>query len=242
MSAIQRPLTAVPRWVLLFFVAFLAVQTVWKAQIRPGSPRAEDLPTAPRPGTLKIASLGEPATLARLAMLYLQSYDYSSTNALPYRRLDYARLIDWLGSIQDLDPLSEYPLFSAARVYAEVPDPGRQRMMLEFVYTKFLEDPNRRWPAAAQAAIVAKHKLKDLPLALKYARGIERLTTTADVPLWAKQMEIFILEDMNELEAVRIMIGGLLASGRIKDLAERIFLEKRLTALEKLHGSRSSSH
>ena len=175
-------------------------------------------------------------------MLYLQSYDYSSTNALPYRRLDYARLIDWLGSIQDLDPLSEYPLFSAARVYAEVPDPGRQRMMLEFVYTKFLEDPNRRWPAAAQAAIVAKHKLKDLPLALKYARGIERLTTTADVPLWAKQMEIFILEDMNELEAVRIMIGGLLASGRIKDLAERIFLEKRLTALEKLHGSRSSSH
>ena len=194
---------------------------------------------APRPGTLKIASLGEPATLARLAMLYLQSYDYSSTNALPYRRLDYVRLIDWLGSIQDLDPLSEYPLFSAARVYAEVSDPDRQRLMLAFVYARFLEDPNRRWPAAAQAALVAKHRLKDLPLALKYARGIERLTTTADVPLWAKQMEIFILEDMNEFEAARIMIGGLLASGRIQDLAERIFLEKRLTALDRLTGSGS---
>ena len=231
MSANQRPLAAVPRWVLLSFVAFLALQTVWKAQIRPGSPRAEDLPAAPRSVVLKIASLGEPATLARLAMLYLQSFDYSSTNALPYRRLDYVRLIDWLGSIQDLDPLSEYPLFSAARVYAEVPDPGRQRMMLEFVYTKFLEAPNRRWPAAAQAALVAKHRLKDLPLALRYARGIERLATTADVPLWARQMEIFILEDMNELETAKIMIGGLLASGRIKDLAEKNFLEKRLAQL-----------
>ena len=37
-----------------------------------------------------------------------------------------------------------------------------------------------------------------------------------DVPLWARQMEIFILEDMNELEAARIMLGGLLGSGEIQ--------------------------
>lgn len=187
---------------------------------------------APRLETLQVASLGEPATLARLAMLYLQSFDYHGTNALPYRKLDYSRLIGWLGAIQALDPLSEYPLFSAARVYAEVPDRGRQRMMLEFVYSEFLLDPNRRWPAAAHAALVAKHELKDLRLALKYARGIERLTTTADVPLWAKQMEIFILEDMNEIDAARIMLGGLLTSGRIRDPAEKRFLEHRLKEME----------
>jgi hypothetical protein len=45
-------------------------------------------------------------------------------------------------------------------------------------------------------------------------------------------MEIFILEDMNELEAARIMLGGLLHSGRLDDPVERRFLEKRLKELE----------
>jgi len=45
-------------------------------------------------------------------------------------------------------------------------------------------------------------------------------------------MEIFILEDMNELEAAKIMLGGLLASGRIADPAEAKFLQERLKQLE----------
>jgi hypothetical protein len=46
-------------------------------------------------------------------------------------------------------------------------------------------------------------------------------------------MEIFILEDMNELEAARIMLGGLLESGRLQDPAERRLLKDRLEALER---------
>jgi hypothetical protein len=45
-------------------------------------------------------------------------------------------------------------------------------------------------------------------------------------------MEIFILEDMNELEAAKIMLGGLLLSGRITDPAEAAFLQQRLEELE----------
>ena len=45
-------------------------------------------------------------------------------------------------------------------------------------------------------------------------------------------MEIFILEDMNEFEAARIMLGGLLASGQIRDPAEARFLAQRLKDLE----------
>jgi hypothetical protein len=46
-------------------------------------------------------------------------------------------------------------------------------------------------------------------------------------------MEIFILEDMNELEAAKIMLGGLLASGHLRDPGERRFLKERLDALER---------
>ena len=54
-------------------------------------------------------------------------------------------------------------------------------------------------------------------------------------------MEIFILEDMNELEAAKIMLGGLLASGRITDPAEAKFLKQRLEQLEaRIQGGKRS--
>src|SRR6185503_9960847 len=93
--------------------------------------------------------------------------------------------------------------------------------------------PNRRWPWLAHAALLAKHRLHDLPLARRYAAALDRYTTASDVPLWARQMEVFILEDMNELEAARILLGGLLESGRIRDADEARFLEQKLEELER---------
>ena len=47
------------------------------------------------------------------------------------------------------------------------------------------------------------------------------------------QMEIFILEDMNELDAARVVLGGLLESGRIGDADEARFLRHKLEELER---------
>lgn len=165
-------------------------------------------------------------------MLYLQAYDYRGTNATAYRELDYGKLTRWLGTILALDPASEYPLFAAARVYAENPDPARSRLALDFIYREFFADPDRRWPWLAHAALLAKHRLHDLPLARQYAAAIDRYTRSPEVPLWAKQMEAFILEDMDELDAARVMLGGMLESGAIQDPAEARFLELRLRELE----------
>jgi hypothetical protein len=46
-------------------------------------------------------------------------------------------------------------------------------------------------------------------------------------------MEVFILEDMNELQAAKVMLGGLLATGRIRDVEERRFLQGRLEEIER---------
>lgn len=182
------------------------------------------MPPAPSALALRLASFGEPQAAARIAMLYVQSR--------AHRDLDYRRLIGWLQAILALDPRSNYPLFAAARIYAENPDPQRSRMALDFVHQAFLRDPNRRWAALAHAALLAKHRLNDLPLARRYAAAIDRHTTARNIPLWARQMEVFILEDMNQLEAAKIMLGGLLASGEIDDPAEARFLAERLKDLE----------
>jgi hypothetical protein len=223
----------VPRAVLAVLAASLAAQIAWQALRSDHGRSAFDLPPAPSAPALRLASMGEPEAAARLTMLYLQSFDLGGGNVAPYQRLDYRRLVEWLQAIVALDPRSQYPLFSAARVYAETADAARMRIALDFVYREFFADPERRWPWLAHAALLAKHRLKDLELARRYAQALERHARAPGMPLWARQMEIFILEDMNELEAAKIMIGGLLESGVIHDPAELRFLKQRLEELEK---------
>ena len=84
----------------------------------------------------------------------------------------------------------------------------------------------------AQSAIQAKHRLKDLPLALGFARDLTRLTSAKHVPAWARDMTFIILEEMGELEAAQFVIGGLLADGQITDPHEFRFLTHRLELLK----------
>jgi hypothetical protein len=217
-----RPVGAVPRWVLGVFVATLAAQVALQALRGAGAAAQDELAPAPGAPALQLASFGEAPAAARLTMVYVQSH----------HTRDYTRLLAWLSSALELDPRGQYPLFLAARVYAETGDPARNRIALDFVYREFFRDPDQRWPWLAHAALLAKHRLKDLPLARSYARALERHVKAPDMPLWARQMEIFILEDMNELEAAKIMIASLLQSGTIQDPAELRFLAQRLEELE----------
>jgi hypothetical protein len=217
-------LSAVPRWLWAALALALAAQLATEAVRDPALRQEAVLPPPPRPAALRLAAFGEEEALARLVALHVQAYDAS--------RVDAARLTGWLAGALALDPRSAYPLFLAARVYAETPDAQRARAILAFLHVQFLRDPNRNWPWLAHAALLAKHRLRDLPLARRYAADLQRYVTAPGVPLWATQMEAFILEDMNELEAAKVVLGGLLASGRIEDAAERRFLQQRLEALE----------
>jgi len=228
----ERPLSHVSAPVLALLAAGLALQIGLHYLTPAPQAKADDLPLPPSTSMLRVASLGEPIALAKVLMLHLQAFDYQSGSKMPYKDLDYTRLEAWLARILELDPAGQYPLLAAARLYAEVPQEAKQRSMMDFIYRQYFIDPNRRWPWLAHATFLAKHRLKDMGLARKYASTIEKYTTAKDVPPWATSMEIFILEDMNELEAARIMIGGLLASGKINDRAELSFLNQRLLEIE----------
>ena len=228
----ERPLSHVSAPVLALLVAGLALQIGLHAVTPEPRAQAQDLPQPPAISLLRLASLGEPIALAKILMLQLQAFDYQSGTKIPYKDLDYARLEGWLSRILELDPAGQYPLLAAARLYAEVPREAKQRSMMDFIYRQYFLDPNRRWPWLAHATFLAKHRLKDMGLALKYAAALQKYTTARDVPAWATTMEIFIREDMNELETARVMIGGLVASGRITDRGELNFLDGRLREIE----------
>lgn len=235
----ERPLAAVPRAVLVLLAAALLLQvSISLLQPRPTA-RAEALGSPPSPVTLKALAFGEPIAFAALLTLYLQAFDNQPGISIPFVQLDYARVMQWLDAILRLDPASQYPLLMAAQLYGQVPDHARQRQMCEFVRRKFEEDPDRRWRWLAHCAIMAKHRLGDMRLALSYAEDIARRAKRA--PGWARQLRIFLLEDMGEAESAAILLGGLLASGEVTDPQEIHFLMERLKALKSDEKSPSPS-
>ena len=228
----QRRLTQVPLPVALLLVCALLWQTIWSAMHPHTPPAASDLADPPSAAAVRIASLNEPLAYAKLMNLSLQAYDNQPGITLPFKRLDYARIEEWLTRILELDPEGQYPLLAASRLYGAVDDAPRQRRMLNFVQRQFLADPNRRWQWLAHAAYIARHQLHDMALAVRYAESLRLHATSKRVPAWARQMEIFLRADMNEFETAKLLLGALLASGEVTDASEYRFLSGRLAELE----------
>ena len=234
----ERPITAVPRVVRGLLALFFAAQIVLAHMQPQPHAHAEELAPPPALPVLRGFSAGDPIPLAQAMTLYLQAFDNQPGISIPFAQLDYGTVQAWLKRILELDPRTQYPLLMAAQLYAQVPDEAKQRQMLEFVYQEFLADPEHRWPWLAHAAIMAKHRLDDLPLALKYANALAQHATAPTIPHWVSQMRIFLHEDMGEYQTARVLLGGLLDSNAVKDPHEIRFLIERL---EQLKGAEKSS-
>ncbi len=226
----ERTLQSVPPAVNVLLIVALALQLFWHGLQPPPHARAEALPPAPDAPSLRAASFGEPVATAQLLLLYLQAFDNQPGISIPFLDLDYPRVTGWLSAALQLDPHSGYPLMMASQLYGQVPDAGKQRAMCDFVHAQFLDSPNSRWRWLAHCAIMAKHRLKDPALALRYATDIT--THAGGASGWARQMRIFILEDMGETASAKVLLGGLLATGEVTDRSELHFLSERLQALE----------
>ena len=232
MNQQERSIKSVPLIIILLLVISLSAQVFLHRQLPSPYQNVESLTFPPSSDLLRMFSLGDTVASARIIMLWLQAFDNQNGQFLSYKELNYKALRKWLEAILQLDSHTEYPLLAASHLYLSVTVPEKKREMLDFIYEQFLIAPSNRWQWLSHAAVVAKHQLKDLPLALKYA---EAITKHADpsMPYWAREMQIFILEDMGELDRARLVIGGLLASGQVTDTNEIKFLNKKLEELEK---------
>ena len=231
MRAHTRSLKAVPLGVVALLVFSLVTQMLVRNQQMLTPVRTASLPSPPRLDVARSLSFGDDIFAAKLAMLWLQGFDNQPGISLSFAGLDYAKLSAWLSLIIALDPQAQYPLLAASRIYTEVADNDKRRLMLNFVQREFMRDPNLRWRWMAHAVFVAKHRMGDAALALQYAETLAAHADGPEVPRWAKQMVIFLLEEMDELASAQLL-GGLLNSGQITDPHELRFLSQRLTEIE----------
>jgi hypothetical protein len=232
----ERPVKDVPAHIISILIIAFICQLYWSSSRSLETVSIKALPEPPSQIESQLFGLGDSIATSKIFMLWLQAFDNQPGVSVPFKDLDYYRVISWLERILALDPKGQYPLFSASRIYAEVVDKDRKRQMLAFIYEQFPNDPNRRWPSMFHAIYVAKHRLNDYPLALKFARAVAQQVTADDIPPWVKQLEIYVLEDMGEIESAKILIGGLMDSGAITDAHELQLLQDRLNRLEQEQG------
>lgn len=228
----ERPMKDVPVLVLIVLSIAFFCQIYCSTSNPLATISIKPLPQSPSKIEAKLISLDDPISIAKLWMLWLQAFDNQPGISVPFKQLDYDRVIIWLERILSLDPKGQYPLLAAGRIYSVVADDAKKRQMLEFISEQFLEDPNRRWQSMMHAIYIAKHQLEDLPMALKYAQVVAANVTAKNIPSWVKQMEIYVLEDMGEIESAKILIGSLLESGAMTDPHELQFLKARLERLK----------
>lgn len=232
MTAGARPVAAVPRAVTALLALAVAAQLYTGSAREDPATAVRELPWPPPSSALRVVALGEEGVLARLIMLWLQAFDYQPGVSVSFHALDYERVEAWLERTLLLDPGFQYPLLAAVRLYGDVADAPRQRRMIAFVRRHFAADPQRRWQWLAHAVYLAKHRLDDLELALDLAEELAAVPPDPAIPSWARQMHIFVREDMGETASAKVLLGGLLESGEITDPHERWFLSERLRELE----------
>lgn len=227
-----RDISFVPKIIWFVLLFSLLIQCLWHFSFTRLEVKRYDLPVPAQSSLIRLVSLDDTVIAAKLVMLWLQAFDNQPGVSIPLKDLDYDRVIQWLDLILELDNKIQYPLLAAIRFYAEVQDVEKQRKMIRYISEKFIENPNDRWPFMTHAVFIAKHRIKDMQLALECAQLIRQYAKADNVPFWAKQMEIFVLEDMGELESAMILIGGLLESGELKDPHQRSFLGQRLEEIK----------
>ena len=191
-----RRASRVPRAVFALLAAGLLAQLALRGPSGAPEARAPAPPHPPARPLLRVAALGEPRLLSRLLMLWLLTFERHAGAGVPLASLDYDALRAWLARILELDPGYAAPLRAAVRVYAAVPSPEKQRVMLDFVHERFREDPGRRWPWLLFAAVEARHRMGDLPLALRYARSLGEHAAGAGMPAGARNPGAGILRGL----------------------------------------------
>jgi hypothetical protein len=213
-------------WLLLCICLFANV--LFQRQNPPARLEVVELGTPPPAKIVSMAALGENIFASYLVMLFLQNVDVPAGRATPLADIDRSALIHWFDLTTDLDPNSGYPLLLATRHYAETGTPAQRRIMLDWIYQRFEERPNQRWPWLVHGVFVARHVLKDNALAEFYASALRNRVTDPRLPLWVRQMDLLLRADLGETEDARAILGALVAAGQIRSPAELKFLEARL--------------
>ena len=200
------------------------------------------VPPPPSEANLRAKSFGDEQFYFRIAAFNIQNAGDSFGRTTSLKKYDYSKLYEWWSLLDSLDPRSDFVPSLASYYYGATPKKQEQiPYVVQYLDEHADRDPEKKWWWYTQAVYHAKHRLDDNDLALKIARKLTAIPKEIDMPLWARQMQAFILEDQGEYkQACDIILEILdtheeLKEGEINFMM--YFITERVKAMEEVpHG------
>ncbi len=230
----ERSLLQLPVAVMALFVALLGLQLAYhhKQRDNPDLLAYEALSSPLTSSQYAALSMGSENLVSYLLAISLQVHDSQAGRFFNYNRIDYPVLVSWLDTISDINQQSDYAMLLASRVYTQVDDKSRLREILGFIQRRFADDPQRHWRRLAEASVIAKHQLDDLPLALEMAKLLSSQPLSVEMPQWARDIHFLLLANLNQYESAIALIEAMLLSGSVTDPDELRFLRSKLSEFQ----------
>ena len=220
-----RSLLHVTLLVLLGLQITLA-QNLW--QIR--ATKEQLLPPLISADYVNFLSLSDPQFFFRTMIFTIQHTGDLNGQRVPLKDYDYTKLLNWFTLLERLDPDSQLPPLLAGYYFSSTPDPQQIQQIIDYLVRHAQTYPQTKWRWLVHAIYLARHRLHDLPQALKLSYILARLDVPG-LPTWTKQMPAFILVDMNDTDAARTLMESILTSDPTLSNEEKSFINSYLKKL-----------
>ena len=185
--------------------ALLGAQAAFGWTTRHFLPHRDLLPPVPSPRMVALESFGDRQFLFRLDSLDMQNAGDTGGRIVPIKNYDFAVVVGWLRTLQNLDPLSSIPAGLAAGFYGQSQNLAYVPAIIQFIRENVALHPELRWRYLYNAIYLAQVRLHDQRLALNLAQQLASYDASI-IPLWAATMPAFILELLADREGAHAQV------------------------------------
>lgn len=164
-----------------------------------------NVPPVPKINTLVMGFLGDNQFAFRASAIALQNYgSVGETQSL--KDYNYETLGGWFNLLDRLDPKSNYVPYLAAYYYGAVQDPSMLGPVISYLEKVGMYEGQGRWRWLAQAAYLARHRMKDTDWAIRIARKLGSIYKPGEMPVWTLNMESMLTADMGDKQAAYLLM------------------------------------
>ncbi len=163
--------------------------------------------TSPPPAAAarQALALGDDQFLYRIWALDLQNAGDTAGRATPMNNYNYDHVIGWLAALGELDQLSHFHPFLAARYFSLTTNPAEVRRLIEFIVADASKSPERKWYWLTQAMEMAEHRLDDVDYALTISRQVAAYEFPG-MPTWPWLFPAVLLKKLHRYGEAREVI------------------------------------
>lgn len=220
---------------VILFLLLVANIAFWFS-VRGVQARWNNVPPAPDKQYAALYGLGDESFSYRLNGLMIQNLGDTGGRVTPLDEYDYEALTRWFFVQDHLDPYSDYTPYLAAYYFGGVQKPSKLMPMIGYLENVGLRPFKEKWRWLTQAIFLARFRMKDMDRALEMAHKLAAIDYT-DMPGWAKQMPVFIMNVQGEKKAAYAIMLEILRTSKetlhpSEVLSMRVYMCTRLLSSE----------